>query len=211
MPAQTVWDEQHGRCANVPPHGGRKHPEEKYIQIDTTNILFVCGGTFNGIEEIVRKRTNAQQIGFGRGEARARDEALGELLLSIVEDDLIKFGMIPELVGRLPVSAPLMPLKEDELVRILVEPKNALIRQYQKYFELEGASLEFTDQALHEIAREAIGKNTGARGLRSVIERIMLEPMFNLPSQASGQTYVVGPEVVHGAMPLLERRRKKPA
>ncbi|MFW6279766.1 MAG: ATP-dependent Clp protease ATP-binding subunit ClpX, partial [Planctomycetota bacterium] len=195
-----------GTTANVPTHAGRKHPEEQYIQIDTTDILFICGGSFSGIDEVVRKRTNQQRIGFGKkaetdGKQDWKDAEAAELsqALSMVnDDDLIKFGLIPEIVGRLPVIAPLMPLGEDELVRILLEPRNALVRQYQKFFEFEDARLEFTDDALAEIANRARNKGTGARGLRTVMEQVMLDPLFHLPSQPKGQTYVVGPEVVRG-------------
>jgi ATP-dependent Clp protease ATP-binding subunit ClpX len=199
-----------GTLANVPPHGGRKHPEEKYIQIDTSRILFICGGSFRGVHQIVAKRTNRQSIGFGR-EGGDEDRNMVALLEHLTDDDLIKFGMIPELVGRLPVVAPLLPLREDELIRILVEPKNALIRQYQKYFELEDAHLEFTEEGLRQIARQANEKETGARGLRSVLERVMLDPLFNLPSRPKGHTYVVGREVVAGEKPLLEERKRKGA
>jgi ATP-dependent Clp protease ATP-binding subunit ClpX len=201
-----------GTVANVPPHGGRKHPEEKYIQIDTSRILFICGGSFNGIHELVAKRTNEQSIGFGRGgRSRDDDSGLGALLEQITDDDLIKFGLIPELVGRLPVVAPLMPLGDEELVRILIEPRNALVKQYQKYFEMEGAHLEFTRAGLRAIAGAAGEKGTGARGLRSVMERLMLEPLFSLPARPKGHTYVVGPDVVRGDRSLLERRRRKGA
>jgi len=198
-----------GTLANVPPHGGRKHPEEKYIQIDTNDILFICGGTFNGVDQIIATRTNTQSIGF-KGSGTENDEQnLGDLLEMITDDDLIKFGMIPELVGRLPVVAALEPLSEEELVRIMVEPKNAIIAQYQKFFEFEDCQLEFTNEALHEIARIALEKDTGARGLRAVIEKIMLEPLFNLPSTPKGRTYVVGPEVVRGEVALLERKQMR--
>jgi len=202
-----------GTVANVPTHAGRKHPEEQYIQIDTTSILFICGGTFVGIEDVVRKRTNRQQIGFTRAGSRPGEELedLGEILKLVNDDDLIKFGLIPELVGRLPVIAPLMPLSEEELVRILLEPRNALIRQYQRFFELEGAQLEFAEEALREIARAAAKKGTGARGLRAVLEQIMLEPLFYLPSRPKGHTYVVGPEVVRGEQPLLPQKHRKSA
>jgi len=200
-----------GTISNVPTHAGRKHPEEQYIQVDTTNILFICGGTFGGVEEIIRKRLNQRQIGFARSEGSSDDELedLGNALKQITDDDLIRYGMIPELVGRLPVIAPLMPLREDELVRVLLEPRNALIRQYQKFFELEGARLDFTEDALVEIARLAVKKGTGARGLRSVLEQIMLEPLFHLPSRPKGHTYVVRPEVVRGEAPLFEERRQR--
>jgi len=200
-----------GTLANVPPHGGRKHPEEKYIQIDTSRILFICGGSFRGIDEIIAKRTNMQSIGFGRDGGGDDEDEFGDLLAQLTDDDLVKYGLIPELVGRLPVIAPLMPLREDELVRILVEPKNALIRQYQKYFEFEGATLEFSREGLREIARAANAKDTGARGLRSVIEKVMLDPLFHLPSRPKGQTYIVGPEVIRGEAPLLEQRKRKGA
>ncbi|MGD2174276.1 MAG: ATP-dependent Clp protease ATP-binding subunit ClpX [Candidatus Brocadiaceae bacterium] len=199
-----------GTLANVPPHGGRKHPEEKYIQIDTSRILFICGGSFNGIEELVARRTNEQSIGFGKGGPDAEDDK-GRLLQGVTDDDLIKFGLIPELVGRLPVVAALMPLTQEELIRILVEPRNALVRQYEKYFEMEGARLEFSEAGLREIALAAEQKGTGARGLRSVMERVMLEPLFNLPSRPKGHSYVVGPEVVRGERPLLEERKRKGA
>ncbi len=199
-----------GTTANVPPHGGRKHPEEKYIQIDTGRILFICGGSFNGIHELVAKRINQQSIGFGR-EGGGEDENISAMLDQVTDDDLVKYGLIPEMVGRLPIVAPLMPLTEDELVRILVEPKNALIRQYQKYFEFEGSQLEFTQKGLREIARAASEKDTGARGLRSVLERLMLEALFNLPSAAKGSTYVVGPAVVRGERPMVEQRKRKGA
>jgi len=201
-----------GTVSNVPPHGGRKHPEEKYIQIDTNRILFICGGAFNGIQDIVATRTNERSIGFGRGGEDEDDlDHRNALLEQISEEDLIKFGVIPELVGRLPILAALTPLSTDEMVRILVEPKNALVRQYQKYFEMEGARLEFSEEGLREIASVAGSKDTGARGLRSVMERVMLEPLFNLPSRPKGSTYVVTPEVVRGESPLLEQRKRKGA
>jgi ATP-dependent Clp protease ATP-binding subunit ClpX len=199
-----------GTIANVPPHGGRKHPEERYIQVNTSRILFICGGSFTGIEETISRRINQGGIGFGREGAGER-QSTSSLLEHVTEDDLIKFGMIPELVGRLPVAVPLMPLSEDELVRILVEPRNAVVRQYQKYFELEGSRLEFTPEGLREIARIANEKDTGARALRSVMEKVMLEPLFSLPSRPKGHTYVIGPEVIRGERPLLEQRRRKGA
>jgi ATP-dependent Clp protease ATP-binding subunit ClpX len=199
-----------GTVANVPPHGGRKHPEEKYIQIDTSRILFICGGAFSGITEHVAKRVDRKTIGFGR-EGGDEKEDIGELLTQVTDDDLVKFGLIPEMVGRLPIIAPLKPLGEEELVAILTEPKNALVRQYQKYFDLEGARLEFTEEGLLEVARAAREKGTGARGLRSVLENLMLDPLFHLPSRPKGYTYVVGPEVVRGERGLLEQRKRKGA
>ena len=208
---QSLLKMLEGTTANVPTHAGRKHPEEQYIQIDTTDILFICGGTFTGIEEIVKKRVNLQRIGFGQPDAQDDQQDLAHCLDMVNDDDLIKFGLIPELVGRLPVVAPLLPLTERELVRVLLEPKNALIRQYQRFFELEDASLELTRGALREIARRAALKGTGARGLRSVLEEIMLDPLFHLPSNPKGQVYVVGPEVVRGEKPLLARKKRKRA
>jgi ATP-dependent Clp protease ATP-binding subunit ClpX len=198
-----------GTVANVPPHGGRKHPEEKYIPIDTSRILFICGGSFNGVEEVVARRVNQQSIGFSREGADEADT--NDLLARVTDEDLIKFGMIPELVGRLPIIASLTALTEEELVRILVEPRNALVRQYQKYFDFEGATLEFTTKGLEAIASAAREKETGARGLRSVLEKIMLDPLFHLPSRPKGETYVVGPDVVRGERPLLKRRKRKGA
>src|SRR5216117_817459 len=154
-----------GTVSNVPPQGGRKHPEQQYIQVDTTNILFICGGTFVGLEEIIRRRIGKKTIGFGSNPEH-RERELGELLSHVTSDDLLDFGMIPEFIGRLPVLAPLDPLDEEALVRILTEPRNALVRQYKKLFEMEGAEIEFEESALREIARRAKERDTGARGLR---------------------------------------------
>src|SRR6202453_2088082 len=158
-----------GTVSNVPPQGGRKHPEQQYIQVDTTNILFICGGTFVGLEDIISRRIGRKTIGFGSNPME-REHQLGELLSKVNSDDLLEFGMIPEFVGRLPVIAPLDPLDEDALVSILTEPRNALVRQYQKLFEMEGAEVEFTPAALKEIAHQAKVRDTGARGLRSIVE-----------------------------------------
>src|SRR5439155_22958547 len=151
---------------------GRKHPEQQYIQVDTTNILFICGGTFVGLDNVIARRIGRKTIGFGSNPEQ-REHHLGELLNKVTSDDLIEFGMIPEFVGRLPVIAPLEPLDEEALVRILTEPRNALVKQYQKLFEMEGAELEFDGQALHEIAKMARARDTGARGLPSIVEDIM--------------------------------------
>lgn len=193
-----------GTVANVPPQGGRKHPEQQYIQMDTTNILFICGGTFVGLENIIAKRLGKKTIGFGT-EANASDaeEQRGTLVAQACVDDIIEFGMIPELVGRLPVISPLSPLSEDDLVHIMTEPRNSLVRQYQKFFEMENAQLEFTPESLREIARVAKQKDTGARGLRSVVESLMFDIMFELPEQEAGKKYIVTPAVVRGEEKLF--------
>ncbi len=191
-----------GTTANVPPQGGRKHPEQQYIQIDTTNILFICGGTFSGIEEIVRKRTGNRSIGFTQNATYGGEMSLGDALAQVTADDLIEFGLIPELVGRLPVNTSLRPLDEESLVRVLKEPKNALTKQYQRLFAMEDAELRFTDDALKAIARRAKERETGARGLRSIIEATMLELMFDLPDQPRGQHYLITDDVVEGRSKL---------
>src|SRR5262245_49224499 len=178
-----------GTVSNVPPQGGRKHPEQQYIQVDTTNILFICGGTFVGLENIVARRIGKNSFGFS---GTGNDERqLGELLARVTSDDLMEFGMIPEFVGRLPVIAPLEPLDEDALIRILTWPRNALVRQYQKLFEIEGAELECDAKSLREIARMARERDTGARGLRSIVEDIMLDIMFELPEIEHKGKYIV--------------------
>ena len=195
-----------GTVANVPPQGGRKHPEQQYIQIDTTNILFICGGTFVGLEDIIAKRMGKRTIGFGAAEVEDPHKArAGKLLGQACTDDVIEYGMIPELVGRLPVVSALAPLEEDDLARILVEPKNSLVKQYQKFFQMENAELEFTPEALREIARIAKAKDTGARGLRSVVEESMFEVMYELPDLQPGQKYVLTPAVVRGEERLQPR------
>jgi ATP-dependent Clp protease ATP-binding subunit ClpX len=188
-----------GTMANVPPQGGRKHPEQQYIQMDTSNILFICGGTFVGIEKIISKRLGKRTIGFGQdGASESAEGDLGKLLEQVSSDDILEFGLIPELVGRLPVVSALKPLDTDALVRVLHEPRNALIRQYQKLFEMENAELRFTDEGLRAVAERAQEKETGARGLRSIIEEVMLDIMFDLPDNGNGQKYVITPEVVRG-------------
>ena len=198
-----------GTVANVPPQGGRKHPEQQYIQIDTTNVLFICGGTFVGLEEIIAKRIGRKMIGFGQDYSTDNEEELGELLEQATSDDVLEFGLIPELVGRLPVLTSLKPLDEESLVQIMTTPKNALVRQYQKYFELAGAKLEFTSEALHEIARRAKTKDTGARGLRAIIEEVMLDIMYDLPEQSSGGTHVINEAVVQGEQSLFGQPSSK--
>jgi ATP-dependent Clp protease ATP-binding subunit ClpX len=184
-----------GTVANVPPQGGRKHPEQQYIQLDTTNVLFICGGTFVGLDKIIQKRLGRKMIGFGVSEKELVAEH-EELMSEVCVEDIMQFGLIPEFIGRLPVLAGLSPLKEDDLVRILTEPKNSLVRQYEKFFEMEESSIEFTDEALREVARIAIRKETGARGLRAVIEESMFDILFELPDQEQGRKYVITPEII---------------
>jgi ATP-dependent Clp protease ATP-binding subunit ClpX len=202
-----------GTIASVPPQGGRKHPQQEYIQINTRNILFICGGAFDGLEKIVEARIGKRRIGFG--DARTGD-AEGTTLLEAVEpEDLQRYGLIPELVGRLPVSVHLDDLDEEALVRILQEPKNALVKQYQKMFELEGIGLTFDPAAIRAIARKTLSRGTGARGLRSIIEGVMRDVMFELPSRSDVREVVVTPESIdHGVTPLLvldPAERKKEA
>jgi ATP-dependent Clp protease ATP-binding subunit ClpX len=185
-----------GTVSNVPPQGGRKHPEQQYIQIDTSNILFICGGTFAGVENVIARRTGKKTIGFASQTEAQRERSVGDLLDQVTADDLVEYGMIPEFVGRLPVVSPLRPLDIDALMNILTEPKNALVRQYQKLFEMEDATLKFTPDALRLIAERAKARETGARGLRSILEDIMLDAMFHLPDQEAGGVYIVDEDVV---------------
>ncbi|MGR3319078.1 MAG: ATP-dependent Clp protease ATP-binding subunit ClpX [Candidatus Anammoxibacter sp.] len=200
-----------GTIANVPPQGGRKHPEQQYIQIDTTNILFICGGTFNGIEHIISRRIGKKTIGFNTDIDDEKDESIGYLLSQITVEDLIEYGLIVEFIGRLPVIAPLMPLDCEDMIRIMVEPKNALIKQYKKLFEMEGAKLEFLDESLKEISKLAYNRKTGARALRSIFESFMLDAMFQLPSKKAGSTWTVTPEVVREEAILVPEMIRKTA
>lgn len=196
-----------GTMANVPPNGGRKHPEQQYIQIDTTNILFICGGAFNGLEEIIAKRVDKRSIGFG---ALLNENQKNSLLPQVIPDDLIQFGIIPEFIGRLPIITALHELDEDALVRVLTEPKNALLKQYQKLFRYNNAKLEFSECGIREIASKALKYKTGARALRSVVEDLMLEWQYNL-GDGGGKTYVITKEVVLGEKPFLPLDNKEAA
>jgi ATP-dependent Clp protease ATP-binding subunit ClpX len=197
-----------GTVANVPPQGGRKHPEQQYIQVDTSHILFICGGTFVGLDQIIGKRLGRKMIGYGsEADGRLeRDDDKGKLLLKVTPDDLIEYGMIPEFIGRLPVFAPLMPLTEAAMIQILTEPKNALVRQYQKFFQMEGCELEYTEGALKLVAQRALKRDTGARALRSVMEEIMLELMYQLPDLQERGKYVITEDVVTGETSLFSHK-----
>lgn len=193
-----------GTLCNVPPKGGRKHPQQEYVKIDTTNILFIAGGAFVGLDSIVKSRLGQRSIGFGADVHGARDMSLGEVLSHVQPEDLIKYGLIPELVGRIPVVATLEELDEEALVRILQEPKNAIIKQFQKLFAMDGIDLNFTDGAIRAIAREALKRKTGARGLRAILEEAMLDLMYELPSMEGVKECIVSEDVIENkAEPIL--------
>lgn len=193
-----------GTVANVPPQGGRKHPQQECIQVDTTNILFICGGAYNGLEQIIEKRVGTNVIGFNANIKTKEDRRVGELLELVQPEDLVKFGMIPEFSGRVPVVAALHELSKDELMRVLVEPRNALTRQYEKLFELEKVKLMFPDESIEAIAARAVEQDTGARGLRSILESVMLDIMFDLPSNTGVRECVLTPGVIrNNEEPLL--------
>jgi len=195
-----------GSVVNIPPKGGRKHPNQDFIQIDTSNILFICGGAFDGLNEMIKRRLGGNTMGFGQKQHSKREE---ESLLHFVEpDDLVSYGLIPELIGRLHIIATLDPITVEDMVRILTEPKNALVKQYQKLFELDGATLTFQPEALEKIAQKAIDRKTGARGLRSILEEILLDIMYELP-ELEGYEVVITPDVVeHKAQPLYLKQKK---
>jgi ATP-dependent Clp protease ATP-binding subunit ClpX len=199
-----------GTIANVPPQGGRKHPHQEYIQVNTNNILFICGGAYHGLDALIGRRVGKQEIGFVPSLKKGVGKTKSELLNEVQPEDLIKYGMIPEFVGRLPVISILDELSENHLIRIMTDPKNALIRQYQKLFELEGVQLEFEDKALHTIARQAIKKKTGARALRSMLEDAMLDVMYEIPSQENISRCIITKNVIEKkSKPRLERSGTK--
>jgi ATP-dependent Clp protease ATP-binding subunit ClpX len=196
-----------GTMANVPPQGGRKHPEQQYIPIDTTHILFICGGTFERLEDIVARRIGRASIGFteGRRSEGDRFQRTRDILSQVTPEDLIAFGMIPEFVGRVPIITPLMPLDEDALCKILTEPKNAITKQFQKFFQMENSELVFTPDGLREMAHKAMERNTGARALRAIVENLMLDVMFELPNRSKGYRYTVTAAVVRGEADLFKQ------
>ncbi len=202
-----------GTVASVPPQGGRKHPHQEFIQLDTTNILFICGGAFDGIEKIIQNRIGKKGLGFGAEIQNKRDQKIGEILSQILPEDLLKYGLIPEFVGRLPIIVTLDALDEEALIRILTEPRNALVKQYEKLFELDGVSLEFHPDALRTVAQEALKRNTGARGLRAILEDIMLDVMYEIPSREDiARVIITRDTILKKEKPLVvavDRKKKK--
>jgi len=205
-----------GTTANIPPQGGRKHPEQSYIQLDTTQVLFICGGTFIGLENIIKKRLGKKMIGFDSELSIAvnvKDE-YSDIIQQVIPEDIIEYGMIPEMVGRLPVITTLSALDEDALIDILTKPKNALVKQYQRFFEMENAKLEFTEGALHALAQKALTRDTGARALRSITEELMIDLMYQLPEEPKPVKYVITRDIVEGKAELFtakQKAKKEPA